>query len=207
LRALIGEAVASPLPSHYLLVEPHSLRFIDNPAPLQYNGGRAFEICCLVRDGTMPKAARKVVKVLLVQDVYKLGRAGDVKEVARGYARNFLIPQGLAVVATPENLRMAEKIRARAEKERAEATARWQSVADKMQELTLYFPVRASETGKLYGSVSPRMIAQALTEELGVEITHHQVDTDLAEAAEASEAASAPDGEGAAATVEVEETA
>ncbi len=126
----------------------------------------------------MPKAARKVVKVLLVQDVYKLGRAGDVKEVARGYARNFLIPQGLAVVATPENLRMAEKIRARAEKERAEATARWQSVADKMQDLTLYFPVRASETGKLYGSVSPRMIAQALTEELGVEITHHQVDTD-----------------------------
>ncbi len=126
----------------------------------------------------MPKAARKVVKVLLVQDVYKLGRAGDVKEVARGYARNFLIPQGLAVVATPENLRMAEKIRARAEKERAEATARWQSVAEKMQELTLYFPVRASETGKLYGSVSPRMIAQALTEELGVEITHHQVDTD-----------------------------
>ena len=126
----------------------------------------------------MPKAARKVVKVLLVQDVYKLGRAGDVKEVARGYARNFLIPQGLAVVATPENLRMAEKIRARAEKERAEATARWQSVAEKMQDLTLYFPVRASETGKLYGSVSPRMIAQALTEELGVEITHHQVDTD-----------------------------
>ena len=125
----------------------------------------------------MPKAARKVVKVLLVQDVYKLGRAGDVKEVARGYARNFLIPQGLAVVATPENLRMVEKIRARAEKERAEAAARWQSVADRMQELTLYFSVRASETGKLYGSVSPRMIAQALTEKLGVEITHHQVDT------------------------------
>ncbi len=126
----------------------------------------------------MPKAARKVVKVLLVQDVYKLGRAGDVKEVARGYARNFLIPQGLAVLATPENLRMAEKIRARAEKERAEATARWQGVAERIQELTLYFPVRASETGKLYGSVSPRMIAQALSEQLGVDITHHQVDTD-----------------------------
>lgn len=126
----------------------------------------------------MPKAARKVVKVLLVQDVYKLGRAGEVKEVARGYARNFLIPQGLAVVATPEALRMAEKIRARAEKERAEARARWQQVAERIQALTLYFPVRASETGKLYGSVSPRMIAQRLNELLETEITHHQVDTD-----------------------------
>ncbi len=126
----------------------------------------------------MPKAVRKVVKVLLVKDVYKLGRAGEVKEVARGYARNFLIPQGLAVVATPEALRMAEKIRARAEKERAEATARWQQVAERMQDLTLYFPVRASQTGKLYGSVSPRMIAQRLSQELGVDITHHQVDTD-----------------------------
>ncbi len=126
----------------------------------------------------MPKAVRKVVKVLLIQDVYKLGRAGEVKEVARGYARNFLIPQGLAVVATPEAMRMAERIRARAEKERAEATARWQHVAERIREITLYFPVRASETGKLYGSVSQRMIAQALSEELGVEISHRQIDTD-----------------------------
>ncbi len=126
----------------------------------------------------MPKAVRKVVKVLLLQDVYKLGRAGEVKEVARGYARNFLIPQGLATVATPQALRMAERIRERAEKERAEATARWQSVAERIAETTLYFPVRASETGKLYGSVSQRMIAQALSEELGVEISHRQVDTD-----------------------------
>ncbi len=130
------------------------------------------------RGRAMPKAVRKVVKVLLLQDVYKLGRAGEVKEVARGYARNFLIPQGLATVATPQALRMAERIRERAEKERAEATARWQSVAERIAETTLYFPVRASETGKLYGSVSQRMIAQALSEELGVEISHRQVDTD-----------------------------
>ncbi len=143
----------------------------------KYNG-RAFAANPVIEVEIMPKAARKVVKVLLVKDVYKLGRAGDVKEVSRGYARNYLIPQGFAMLATPEALRMAERIRERAARERAEATARWQEVAQRIEELTLYFPVRASEVGKLYGSVSPRMIAQALSEKLGVEISHHQVDTD-----------------------------
>ncbi|MGC8855378.1 MAG: 50S ribosomal protein L9, partial [Anaerolineae bacterium] len=61
------------------------------------------------------------MKVLLIKDVYKLGRAGEVKKVADGYGRNFLIPQGLAVLATPGALRQAEKIRSQAEIRRAAA--------------------------------------------------------------------------------------
>ncbi len=120
------------------------------------------------------------MKVLLLKDVYKLGRAGEVKEVANGYGRNYLIPQGLAVPATPQALRMAEKIRQRAEKERQEAAQRLQTLAERLQGVVLYFPVRASETGKLYGSVTTRMIADALQEELQLDepISHRQVDTE-----------------------------
>ncbi len=120
------------------------------------------------------------MKVLLIKDVYKLGRAGEVKEVANGYGRNYLIPQGLAVPATPQALRMAERIRQRAEKERQEAAQRLQSLAERLQGVVLYFPVRASETGKLYGSVTTRMIADALQEKLQLDepISHRQIDSE-----------------------------
>ncbi|NPA31981.1 MAG: 50S ribosomal protein L9, partial [Chloroflexi bacterium] len=120
------------------------------------------------------------MKVLLIKDVYKLGRAGEVKEVANGYGRNYLIPQGLAVPATPQALRMAEKIRQRAEKERQEAAQQLQTLAERLQGVVLYFPMRASETGKLYGSVTTRMIADALQEELQLEepISHRQIDSE-----------------------------
>ncbi|NPA06365.1 MAG: 50S ribosomal protein L9 [Chloroflexi bacterium] len=120
------------------------------------------------------------MKVLLLKDVYKLGRAGEVKEVADGYGRNYLIPYGYAVLATPEALRMAEKIRAKAEKERQEATQRLQSLAERLSGLVLLFPMRASETGKLYGSVTTRMIAQAIQEKLQLDepISHRQIDAE-----------------------------
>ena len=59
------------------------------------------------------------MKVLLMKDVYKLGRAGDVKRVADGYGRNFLLPQGLAVLATPGALKQVEKIKTQAAAQRA----------------------------------------------------------------------------------------
>jgi large subunit ribosomal protein L9 len=59
------------------------------------------------------------MKVLLLKDVYKLGRAGDVKKVADGYGRNYLLPHGMAVLATPETLNMAERIREKAAVQRA----------------------------------------------------------------------------------------
>jgi len=59
------------------------------------------------------------MKILLLKDVYKLGRAGDVKKVANGYARNYLIPQGLAILATPGAIRQADRIRKQADVQRA----------------------------------------------------------------------------------------
>ncbi len=117
------------------------------------------------------------MKVLLIKDVYKLGHAGDVKKVATGYGRNYLIPQGLAVIATPGALKQADRIRKDAAVQRAALNEEMSGFAEQLAERTLTFPARASETGKLYGSVTTRMIAEALVEDTGVEISHRQVDT------------------------------
>jgi large subunit ribosomal protein L9 len=116
------------------------------------------------------------MKVLLVKDVYKLGRAGDVKRVADGYGRNFLIPQGLAVLATSGALKQVDQIRAQADAKRAVLNEEMSSVAEALNELTLTFPVKAGETGKLYGSITPAMIAEAIKDKTGVEIGRRQLD-------------------------------
>lgn len=117
------------------------------------------------------------MKVLLLQDVYKLGRAGDMKKVANGYGRNYLIPKGLAVLATPGAMVQAERIRHDANKKRAVLNEEMSAVAEQLKGITLTFPARASETGRLYGSINTRMIADSISEKAGVEISHHQIDS------------------------------
>jgi large subunit ribosomal protein L9 len=117
------------------------------------------------------------MKVLLLQDVYKLGRAGDVKKVANGYGRNYLIPQGLAVLATPGAMAQSERIRVDANKQRAILNEEMSGVAELLQGMTLTFPARASETGRLYGSINTRMITDAISEKMDVEISHRQIDS------------------------------
>jgi large subunit ribosomal protein L9 len=116
------------------------------------------------------------MKVLLLKDVYKLGRAGDIKKVAAGYGRNFLLPQGLAVLATPGALKQVEKIRSEADSQRDLLNRELAGVAEKLTGVYLTFPARASETGKLYGSVTTQMISEELTSKVGVEIHRRQID-------------------------------
>jgi large subunit ribosomal protein L9 len=117
------------------------------------------------------------MKVLLIQDVYKLGRAGDVKRVANGYGRNYLIPQGLAILATPGAMKQAERIREEADKKRIVLNQEMSGIAELLDGVTLTFPARASETGRLYGSINTRMMAEAVSEKAGTEITHRQIDS------------------------------
>jgi len=116
------------------------------------------------------------MKVLLIKDVYKLGRAGDVKKVADGYGRNFLISQGFAVLATAGAMKQIEKIRSQAEIRRSALNSELKSLADKLQGVTLTFPAKAGETGKLYGSITTQDIATALTEQVRFEVKRQQVD-------------------------------
>lgn len=117
------------------------------------------------------------MKVLLIKDVYKLGRAGDIKKVANGYGRNYLIPQGLAVLATPGAVKQADRIREEAEVQRAAENKELGGLAEQLADLKLFFAAKAGETGKLYGSVTTQMIAESINEELGSQVEKRQVDT------------------------------
>jgi len=114
---------------------------------------------------------------MLTKDVYKLGRAGDVKKVADGYGRNFLIPQGLAVLATAGALKQIEKIKSQAEIRRSAINSELKGLADQIQGVTLTFAAKAGETGKLYGSITTQDIATALQEKVRFEVKRQQVDS------------------------------
>jgi large subunit ribosomal protein L9 len=116
------------------------------------------------------------MKMLLVKDVYKLGHAGDIKKVADGYGRNFLIPQGLAVLATAGALKQIEKIKSQAEIRRSAQNQELKGLGDQIKEVTLTFPAKAGDTGKLYGSITTQDIATALTEKVRFEVKRQQVD-------------------------------
>lgn len=116
------------------------------------------------------------MKVLLVKDVYKLGRAGDIKKVADGFGRNFLIPQGFAVLATEGAMKQIQKIKSQAEIRRNAQNNDLKGVADQIKEVTLTFPAKAGDTGKLYGSITTQDIATALTEQIRFEVKRPQVD-------------------------------
>ncbi len=117
------------------------------------------------------------MKVLLLKDVFKLGRAGDVKRVADGYGRNYLMPQGLAVLATPGALKQVDKIKAQAAVQRDALNKELSVIAEQLDGMVLSFTARASETGKLYGSITTQMIAESITEKTGVEISRRQVES------------------------------
>jgi large subunit ribosomal protein L9 len=116
------------------------------------------------------------MKVLLIKDVYKLGRAGDVKRVADGYGRNYLIPQGLAVLASPGAIKQAENISQRATQQRQALNKEMGGTAERLTGLVIGFPSRAGETGKLYGSITTQMIADEISRKSGVTVDKRQIE-------------------------------
>ena len=117
------------------------------------------------------------MKVLLLEDVYKLGRAGEVKKVAPGYARNYLMPQGLAVLATPGAMKMADRIKKQGEVKRAKVNQELGGIAEQLEGKRFTFPAKASETRRLYGSINTQMIAEAVSEEIGVTVEAKQIES------------------------------
>jgi large subunit ribosomal protein L9 len=115
------------------------------------------------------------MKVLLKEDVDNLGYAGEIMNVADGYGRNYLIPKGLAVIATPGVLKQAGTWRERAAVRMAELQEEHQALAARIEETQLEFTARAGDTGKLYGSITSNDIAELLNETLGTEIDKRNV--------------------------------
>lgn len=115
------------------------------------------------------------MKVILLADVYKQGVAGEVVEVADGYARNYLIPKKLAAKATQTELARAERLRETAAARKAELENRLNDLARQIDGVELVFGRRAANTGKLFGSVTTSDIAQALYEKVGIDINRRRI--------------------------------
>lgn len=115
------------------------------------------------------------MKVLLKEDIENIGLAGEVHKVADGFGRNFLLPKGMAVVASPSMMKQAVAWRRKAEARRAEIRAEYEALSAKVEGVRLTFTARAGETGKLYGSITTSQIADDLNEQLGTEIDRRKV--------------------------------
>jgi len=118
------------------------------------------------------------VKIILADDVDNLGTKGDVVSVADGYARNYLVPKGLALMASKGALKQAEQMRrAREEREqkvKEEAAGR----VSKLGATSVYISARAGEGGRLFGSVTKTDVARAILEQLGEDVDRHVIRLD-----------------------------
>ncbi len=109
------------------------------------------------------------MKIFLKQDVPGVGEAQEVVEVADGYARNYLLPQGMAVRATEGRIAAAKEIAKSQERREEQARERAEVVAERLAEKEINFTVRAGETGRLYGSITSGDVAEKIGKLLGQE--------------------------------------
>ncbi len=108
--------------------------------------------------------ANKYMKLILREDVDKLGESGDIVEVRAGYGRNYLIPQGKAMMATDGALKQVERMKEQAER-RAELTVeRAQEMAERLETTSVTIPVEVGEDERIHGSVTTQDVADALAE-------------------------------------------
>ena len=113
--------------------------------------------------------------VILRQAVEKLGQPGDVVKVSPGFARNYLLPRGIAYAATPGNLKRIAQEKARLEAAEEERRGSARGIATQLENVSLTFSARVGEEGKLFGSVTTADIAQQL-ESQGFDIEKRQID-------------------------------
>ena len=110
------------------------------------------------------------MKVILKEDVKKLGKKGDIVEVSDGYARNYVIKRGLGLEATAKNLNDWKLKQANNEKRAAEELAAAQAFAEQLKGAEVTIPIKIGEGGKAFGSVSAKEISEAAKEQLGYEL-------------------------------------
>jgi len=115
------------------------------------------------------------MEIILKDDIKGLGYKDDIVSVKPGYGRNYLIPQGLAVIASPSNKKMAEENARQASHKEEKVKNDAQELADKMGDLTLEIPAKAGESGKIFGAVTTLQVADALKDK-GFEVDRRKID-------------------------------
>jgi len=116
------------------------------------------------------------MKVILKQDIDKLGKVGEVAEVSDGFGRNFLIPQGKAISYTKGNLKQAEYLKKKEMDKKERELNEAKNFAEKLNNLSLEIKVKAGEQDKLYGSVTSKDISDVLASEYGLELDKKKID-------------------------------
>lgn len=116
------------------------------------------------------------MKIILLKDDKNLGPKGSIVNAKTGYARNFLIPRGIAIEATPENLEIWKKNKIEEEKLEKENRAKANEIKKKLEQLTLTIKAKAGEGGRLFGAITSSDIAKNLKSEYKIEVDKKKID-------------------------------
>lgn len=119
---------------------------------------------------------RYIMQVIFLQDVPQQAHAGEIKRVADGYARNYLIPKGLAQVATPEVLKRSHKIKVAGDQQRIRETDVMEELAQLLDNTIITIQARVTPTGRYYGAISSARVAEELSAAIGRDIERRLVD-------------------------------
>lgn len=117
------------------------------------------------------------MRVIFLQDVAYVANAGEIKNVKDGYARNYLIPQKIATVATAEEMKRIERIRKAGDVRRARETQVWDELAILLEGTMIAVSARITPAGQFYGAITPTQIAQELSTAIGREFDRKLVET------------------------------
>jgi large subunit ribosomal protein L9 len=121
------------------------------------------------------------MKVVLIKDVEKVGKRGDVVEVSTGYGVNFLVPQGLAMNATVDAIHTAQMASLQKKTKKVEMETKVAALGSKIDKKTFQLKVKASKSGRLYGSLTKSEVTAVLTREWGLEGAGAEINVDLAQ--------------------------
>ncbi|WP_044749269.1 50S ribosomal protein L9 [Bacillus alveayuensis] len=116
------------------------------------------------------------MKVIFLKDVKGKGKKGEVKNVADGYAQNFLFKKGLAIEATPANLKALEAQKNKQKREAEEELARAKQLKEQLEQLTVELSAKAGEGGRLFGSITSKQIAEALQSQHNIKIDKRKIE-------------------------------
>ncbi|AKM20686.1 50S ribosomal protein L9 [Geobacillus sp. FSL K6-0789] len=116
------------------------------------------------------------MKVIFLKDVKGKGKKGEIKNVADGYANNFLFKQGLAIEATPANLKALEAQKQKEQRQAAEELANAKKLKEQLEKLTVTIPAKAGEGGRLFGSITSKQIAESLQAQHGLKLDKRKIE-------------------------------
>ncbi len=116
------------------------------------------------------------MKVILQQDVKKLGKKGDIIEVAEGYARNFLFPRNLAQAGNEGNVKVLNEKKASLNRKEEKVVQEAKALAERLEKVTVVIPTKVGEGGRLYGSVNTKDVADALQKDHGIKVDKRKIE-------------------------------